>query len=105
MGFCFNRIDVNSTIFNSHKKIDIKKLLDEDHPDTENRNLDRNVILTSVLYKNLDVKICPNNLKNYKLGTDTENIFVGLVVFSIQKETYLRIEDFLISQFNENNNG
>lgn len=98
-------IDVNSTIFNSHKKIDIKKLLDEDHPDTENRNLDRNVILTSVLYKNLDVKICPNNLKNYKLGTDTENIFVGLVVFSIQKETYLRIEDFLISQFNENNNG
>lgn len=98
-------IDVNSTIFNSNKKINIKKLLDEDHPDSENRNLDRNVILTSVLYKNLNVRICPENLKNYKLGIDTENIFVGLLVFSIQKETYLRIEDFLISQFNENNNG
>lgn len=45
-------IDVNSTIFSSNKKIDIKKLLDEDHPDADNRNLDRNVILSSVLYKN-----------------------------------------------------
>lgn len=96
-------IDVNSTIFNTEKKLDIKKLLDEDHPDSENRNLNRNIILSSVLYKNLSTKVCPENLKNYKLGIDSERIFVGLVVFSIQKETYSRIENFLISQFNENN--
>lgn len=97
-------IDVNSTIFNTDKKFDIKKLLDEDHPDSENRNLDRNVILSSVLYKSLSSKICPNNLKNYKIGIDSENIFVGLIVFSIQKETYSKIENFLISQFDENRN-
>jgi len=97
-------IDVNSTIFNSERRLDIKELLDEDHPDTENRNLERNVILSSVLYKNLDTRICPESLKSYKVGVDSENIFVGLVVFSIQKETYSRIEDFLIDQFNENNN-
>lgn len=96
-------IDVNSTIFNTEKKLDIKKLLDEDHPDSENRNLNRNIILSSVLYKNLSTKVCPENLKNYKLSIDSERIFVGLVVFSIQKETYSRIENFLISQFNENN--
>ncbi|RXK00435.1 hypothetical protein CRU98_04565 [Arcobacter sp. CECT 8986] len=98
-------IDVNSTIFNSERRFDIKNILDEDHPDTENRNLKRNVILSSVLYKKLDTKICPNDLKRYKLNIDSENIFVGLIVFSIQKETYSKIEDFLISQFNENNNG
>lgn len=98
-------IDVNSTIFNTERKVDIKKLLDEDHPDSENRNLERNVILSSVLYKNLSTKVCPEKLKNYKLGIDSEQIFVGLVVFSIQKETYSKIENFLISQFNENHNG
>lgn len=96
-------IDVNSTVFSSERRIDIKQLLDEDHPDTDTRNLDRKVILSSVLYKNLATRICPDNLKAHKVGIDSENIFVGLIVFSIQKETYTRIENFLIEQFNENN--
>lgn len=93
-------IDVNSTIFNKNKKINIKKLLDKHHPDTANRNLDRNVILSSVLYKKLDTKISSNNLKTYKSNIDTENIFVGLIVFSIQKETYTKIENFLTEESN-----
>ena len=93
-------IDVNSTIFSSNKKIDIKKLLDEDHPDADNRNLDRNVILSSVLYKKLDTKICSVELKDHKLNIEAEKIFVGLIIFSIQKETYKKIETFLISESN-----
>ena len=96
-------IDVNSTVFESDKKMDIKKLLDEHHPDSENRNLDRNVILSSVLYKNLDTKISSENLKTYKTDIDNENIFVGLIVFSIQKETYTKIENFLIEESNAGN--
>lgn len=96
-------IDVNSTIFNSKRKIDIKKLLDEHHPDTENRNMDRNIILSSVLYKNMTTQISPTILKDYKTSVDNENIFVGLIVFSIQKPTYTKIEQFLKEESNIEN--
>lgn len=96
-------IDVNLTVFNSNKKIDIKKLLDEHHPDSENRNLDRNVILSSVLYKELDTKISFDDLKTYKSNIDEKNIFVGLIVFSIQKPTYIKIKNFLIEESNTEN--
>lgn len=91
-------IDVNLTIFNSDKKVDITRLLKADYPNVENRNMDRNVILSSVLYKSLNLKICPNNLREYKLKVDSENVFVGLIVFSIQKPTYKKIEDFLVEE-------
>ena len=95
--------DVNLTIFDSARKINITTLLKADYPNVENRNLDRNVILSSVLYKSLDTKISPDVLKTYKSKLDNENIFVGLIVFSIQKPTYGRIEDFLIEESNTKN--
>ena len=98
-------IDVNSTVFNSERQIDIKKLLDKHHPDTEDRNLERNVILSSVLYKSLGTKICPATLNTYKSDLSDEGIFVGLIVFSIQKETYTKIEDFLIEESNMSHDG
>jgi len=91
-------IDVNSTVFANDKKINIKKILDEHHPDSKGRNMDRNVILSSVLYKNLDTKIDSDILKTYKSNIDSKNIFVGLIVFSIQKEQYAKIEEFLTEE-------
>lgn len=91
-------IDVNSTIFSSDKKINIKKLLDDHHPDTDNRIMDRNVILSSVLYKGLEKKISPTKLDKYKINIDSKKIFIDLLIFSIQKETYLKIESFLIAE-------
>jgi hypothetical protein len=98
-------IDVNSTILNSKKKTKIKDLLDTHHPDSEGRNMDRNVILSSVLYKNIHPKICPDTLKVYKESIDGEKIFSGLIVFSIQKPTYTKIENFLITESNFVYNG
>jgi len=60
--------------------------------------MDRNVILSSVLYKGLNKKISPRKLQKYKKDIDSKNIFVGLLIFSIQKETYLKIERFLIKE-------
>jgi hypothetical protein len=91
-------IDVNLTIFNTEKREEIKKLLDEHHPDAEHRNMDRNVLLGTVLYKSLEEKICPIKLKKHKETIDAETLFVGLIIFSIQKPTYTKIENFLIKE-------
>lgn len=95
--------DVNLTIFNSKEQINIKQLLKADHPNSKNRNMDRNVILSSVLYKTLDKKICPLKLDIYKSSIDKKSIFVGLILFSIQKPTYKKIEDFLVEEANNQN--
>lgn len=95
--------DVKSTIFDKNKQIDIKKLLKADYPNIQDRNLDRNVILSSVIYKNLSTRICHDNLKSYKISIDSEKIFTNLIIFSIQKETYSKIEEFLIEETNNKN--
>ncbi len=96
-------IDVASTISEDDKKIEIKALLNQDHPDSTNRNTDRNVIMSSVLYKSLDTKIAYSNLQTYKSNIDDENIFTNLIVFSIQKPTYEKIEKFLVEESKKNN--
>ncbi|VVH63660.1 hypothetical protein BSPWISOX_2503 [uncultured Gammaproteobacteria bacterium] len=97
--------DIRLTIFDNDKQMDISKLLKLDHPNIENRNMSRNVILSSVLYKSLDTKISYENLKRYKMNIDNEHIFAGLIVFSIQKPTYKKIENFLIEESNVKNDG
>ena len=96
-------VDVDATVFRNSKKIKIKELLHQDHPDVSNRNMNRNVIMSSVLYKNLDTKISFDNLKTYKTNIDDENIFVSLIVFSVQKPTYKKVEEFLIEESNKLN--
>ena len=91
-------VDVDVTISDSNKKINIRDLLHQDHPDKKNRNMNRKVIMSSILYKNLESKICLNNLRDYKINIDNENIFSELIVFSTQKPTYTKIEEFLIEE-------
>lgn len=93
-------VDVDATISSNNRRIKIKKLLHQDHPDTSNRDINRNVIMSSVLYKNLESKICPKNLKDYKTNIDNEEIFSELIVFSTQKSTYKKIEQFLKEESN-----
>ncbi len=92
--------DVNSTILNSNKKINIKQLLKSDAPWTNERFKKRNVILTSVLYKKMDDKIDINLLSDYTTNTLNTEAFEWLITFSIQKETYSKIELFLNEEIN-----
>jgi hypothetical protein len=94
-------IDLNSTIFQSEKRETIKQLLHKDHPNAEVRNSDRNVLVTSVLYKPLTSKITLEKLCDQKDLINNENIFNELIIFSIQKETYQKIENFLIDEISE----
>lgn len=91
-------IDVNLTVFSSKKRIKINELLNNDHPDFINRNTDRNIILSSVLYKNLSDKIDFKKISDYQSSLCKEGCFSELIVFSIQKNTYQKIEEFLRSE-------
>lgn len=92
--------DVRSTIFNSKKIPKISAILKSDFPNTSNINTKKNVILSSVIYKDMSTKICPFKLIECKSKIDEENIFSGLIVFSIQKTTYIKIEKFLMEESN-----
>jgi len=91
-------MDVHLTIFNEKKQLKIKELLKNDHPNIENRNLNRNVILSSVLYKHLDDRVDFDKVVEYRNNLLGEDCFSELIVFSIQKHTYKKIEEFLISE-------
>ncbi|WP_336079492.1 hypothetical protein [Thalassospira sp. CH_XMU1448-2] len=57
-----------------------------------------NIILTSVLYGGSNDKIDISDVEEVKVGIECERIFKGLIVFSIQKETYEAVEQFLRSE-------
>ena len=94
-------IDVKLSIFDNDRRIDISKLLKADHPYSSQEDSNKNVILSSVIYKNFQDKISLSNLTTYKENIDEEDIFSGLIVFSIQKPTYQKIIDFLTSELCE----
>ncbi|MDD4412753.1 MAG: SAVED domain-containing protein [Patescibacteria group bacterium] len=90
--------DVKSTVFDSKKVLDIKKLLKSDYSDVI-KHKSKNVLLSSVLYKALDNKICPVKLGDYKAKIK-DKAFDGVIIFSIQKPTYKKIESFLEQEIN-----
>ncbi|WP_417783847.1 hypothetical protein [Terasakiella pusilla] len=59
---------------------------------------DFNVVLTSVVYANDDELIVLNDLEQKKIDIENENFFNAVIVFSIQKETYQAVEQFLQSE-------
>ncbi|MEI6528279.1 MAG: hypothetical protein WCO10_01230 [bacterium] len=90
--------DIHLTIFNSKKRKKVRELLNNDHPSSSPRNLERNVVLTSVIFNKHEEKICIDKLKKYGEKVEDEKIFTGLLIFSIQKSTYEKIEHFLIEE-------
>jgi len=85
--------DVKSTIFDSKTELDIKKLLKSDYSEVIDHK-SKSVLLSSVLYKTLDDRICPVKLNDYKAKIKNKD-FDGVIIFSIQKPTYKKIEQFL----------
>lgn len=94
-------VDVDVTV--NENNIKIKNLLHADHPDAPTRNMDRSVVMSSVLYKELNSKISLSELSSYKINIDGEGVFSDLIVFSTQKATYTKIEQFLINESNKLN--
>jgi len=72
----------------------LEDYLSDVQKESQNSNT-KNVILVSVLYNHLADKITIEQMQKFKSALDSENIFNYSIVFSIQKNTYEKIESFL----------
>lgn len=82
--------------FATRKSKKVKELLDGDiRQIQEAPGTKRNAILISVLFHDTQNKITPVNIKKYLASVHVEDCFSGVILFSIQKTTYTKMENFL----------
>lgn len=86
--------------FASEKKITVQNLLKDDIQDiTANpTTAKKNAILVSVLFHDVRNKVEISSIKKYLSTVKSKDVFSDVVLFSIQKSTYSRIEEFLKSE-------
>jgi len=63
-----------------------------------NPSIKKNSILISVLFHNSQNRITSDSVKQHLADITAENVFLEVIVFSIQKSTYTKIEEFLIAE-------
>ncbi|MES3004872.1 MAG: Hachiman antiphage defense system protein HamA [Patescibacteria group bacterium] len=74
----------------------VKELLDGDIREIQEvAGTKRNAILISVLFHDVQNQVTAQSVKDYLLSVYVEDRFSGVILFSIQKTTYSKIEDFL----------
>ncbi len=82
--------------FASEKRIKVQDLLKRDIQGIETGTaIKKNAILVSVLFHDVQNKINPESIEKYLLKITSQQIFSDVVLFSIQKSTYSKIEEFL----------
>ena len=89
-------IDVGLTLANEHRT-EVKDLLKGDIREIKSTSdTKKNGVLVSVLFHDIDNKICPLNLSGYLDSVVEQGVFQEILAFSIQKNTFRKIRDFLI---------
>ncbi len=81
----------------------ITTILESNLRNAQNENSDsnsKNVVLVSVLYNSITDKLIFENIVDFKSNLDGENIFNQVIIFSIQKETVSKVENFLKNEIN-----
>lgn len=91
-------VDVNLTVSNKSKKIDIKKLLSKDIPSKTNPPGKKNVILISVLYNELKDKINPASVASFIAEKSKGTTYGTITVLCVQKNTFAKVAQFLQSE-------
>lgn len=89
-------IDVNMSITQYNRK-KVKNLLDDDIKQIKKYpgNIKKNAILISVLFHDTNNKISVESVQTCLNDICSEKIFSDAIVFTIQKTTYTKIEEFL----------
>jgi len=82
--------------FESKTKKTVQDILKNDIKQIEEQgSIKKNVILVSVLFHDINNKITPESIKDHFTTVVKENHFSNVILFSIQKGTYSKIEEFL----------
>lgn len=88
-------VDVGLSIAQDDRK-KVKELLDADIKQIEVEGaVKKNAILISVLFHDAQNKVTAESVRDHLAEIVTEDIFAKVILFSIQKTTYSRIEEFL----------
>lgn len=88
-------IDVGLSIAQNDRK-KVKELLDADVSQLQEDNtVKKNAVLISVLFHDAQNKVSAESVRDHLAEIAAEEIFENVIMFSIQKSTYSRIEDFL----------
>ncbi|MDO8272433.1 MAG: SAVED domain-containing protein [Gammaproteobacteria bacterium] len=88
-------IDVGLSIAQNHRKR-VKDLFDGDIKQIEAEGaVKKNAVLISVLFHDTQNRISPKSVAEHLAKIVAEDIFLRVILFSIQKSTFSRIEEFL----------
>lgn len=88
-------IDVGLSIAKNDQR-KVKELLDADIAQIQAQDAaKKNAILISVLFHDTKNKISAESIREHLAEIAAEGLFESVILFSIQKSTYSRIEDFL----------
>jgi hypothetical protein len=68
------------------------------HQIRNDSTIKKNAILISVLFHDVENKISHELIKQYLTKVGAENLFANIILFSIQKSTYKKIEEFLAAE-------
>ncbi|MDD5679739.1 MAG: SAVED domain-containing protein [Candidatus Omnitrophica bacterium] len=98
-----NAINGVRIAFEKHTKFKklVLEILNENYSASQNgkvSSLSKNVVLTSVVYKSPKDKLDFKEIQALREKILKEKSFCKIIIFSIQKETYTKIEKFLISE-------
>lgn len=91
-------IDASLVLDNSEESQSIRDLLTKDSPSEESSK--KNVLLISVLYHSMTERCTLSEIKKFRKDLYDENLFEKILIFTIQKETYEKVENFLITEMN-----
>lgn len=96
----------DSVVFDSNLTVDIavrpllRRILDDDAPSVRNNDFTAAGILVSVVYASPAIEVVYDDVVGYHVEASGEELFDDLIVISVQKETILRVEEFLRGEQN-----
>lgn len=95
-------VDASNVISSQTKVKYINTLLKQDQIRNENGQRKYSVVLISVLFSGIDSRLSYDSVCEFCQEIIKENCFENVIVFSIQKNTYQKIVNFLRSELDAN---
>jgi hypothetical protein len=94
-------VDARLVISNQTKLKFINNILKKDQINNEKDERKYSVILISVLFSDINDKLNYTQVIDFLTKVNKEGLFENVMVFSIQKNTYEKVSDFLRSELND----